>query len=166
MDERDYAGRLRELWPRDDSHGCLAEALALSERAVRDCPGSASLLCMRGDLLQLAPSTYEAADDPRGCYRRAIDLDPRNAEAWESLGFYYDVFDDDFPRAIDAFRRAIECGAGPDSVRGLARALAEGGQPGEAIAVIERALADPPGDADRAAFSELEEEIERGDWAL
>ena len=164
MDEREYVCRIWELWPSDDSHRCLAEALALSERAVRDYPQSVSLLCMRGDLLQLAPAAYESDDEPKGCYRRAIELDPGNAEAWESLAFYYDMFDEDYPHAIEAFRRAIECGAGPDSVRGLAQALAENSQPGEAMALIERALEGNPGDADRSAFSELKYEIERGDW--
>jgi tetratricopeptide (TPR) repeat protein len=164
MDERDYVSRLKGLWPSGDSDRSLADVLALSEHAVRDYPRSVSLLCMRGDLLQLAPSTYQPHDDPKSCYLRAIEIDPRCSEAWESLGFYFDVFDEDYTQAIEAFRQAIESGAGPDSVRGLAAALAESGQRCEGLTIIERALQGDLSDADRSTFSELREEIERGDY--
>ena len=164
VDEREYIGRLSELWPRPGSDHSSVDVLALSEEAVRDYPGNASLLCMRGDLIQLAPASYQSEDDPKGCYLRAIEIDPLCCEAWESLGYYYDDYDDDYTRAIEAFKRAIECGAGPASVRGLARALAESGKRGDALATIDRALAQDITSAEKIAFSELREEIVSGDY--
>jgi len=162
MRECDYVRRLKDLWPRGGS--ACSEALVLSEQAVRDYPSSAVLLCMRGDIIQMAPSEYVSSEDPKTCYLRAIDVAPQCCEAWESLAFYYDVFEADYVRAIEAFRRAIEYGAGTDSVRGLATALAENGQSGEALAVIRKALGLELSNVDRSSFCDLGLEIERGEY--
>jgi len=164
MDEAGVIQRLWMLWPTAEHAELLCEALAYSEEAMRMHPGSATLLCMRGDLLQLAPPSYHSDDNAEGCYLRAIQVEPRYAEGWESLGWYYYAVTDEYAPAAGAFRRAIECGAGSDSVRELAAALAAQGQCGEARRLIQKALSREADQGRRAALLDLQRDMDQGEY--
>ena len=137
------------------------EALRVAEAAILAYPGSADLQCAFGDLIQLSDDeTYKAAD-ALSAYQRAAELDPTFAEAYEEIGYYWDVCGDDFERAEAAFRRAIELGAGADSYAGLARVLAERGKDSPAIL----SFLDQCPYAAAPEVRKIRAEIENGIWA-
>jgi tetratricopeptide (TPR) repeat protein len=113
------------------------EMLALLEEAVLACPQSPKLWCLRGDLIQLfdIEVQYEFADILHS-YQQAVAVDPSFGEAYESIGYYYDVLEENLPVAEVAFRKAIELGMGLHSYFGLARVLAEQGKCEEALSVL------------------------------
>ncbi len=113
--------------------GKTAAALRVAESAVLAFPGSAELQCALGDLIQLSDNETRKTADALTAYQKALELDPSCAEAYEKIGYYWDVHGDDFERAEAAFRRAIELGAGATSYAGLARVLAERGNDSPAI---------------------------------
>lgn len=80
-------------------------------------------------------ANYELEDALKS-YKRSIEIDPLNAEAYESIGYYEDVIMDNQASAESPFRKAIELGAGRDSYYGLARVLAELNRTTEALEVI------------------------------
>jgi hypothetical protein len=94
MTEDDYISRLRAGWP----HGCDAslEVITLADDAVRAFPQSARLWVMRGDLIQLGPeSCPHPLEESLRSYQRAVDVDPKFAEAWDEIGHYFDAVLDD-----------------------------------------------------------------------
>jgi tetratricopeptide (TPR) repeat protein len=112
------------------------ELLALLEEAVLSYPQSPKLWCLRGDLIQLFDENqYEFADILHS-YQQAVTVDPSFCEAYESIGYYYDVLEADLPVAEVAFRKAIELGMGLHSYFGLARVLAEQGKREEALSIL------------------------------
>jgi tetratricopeptide (TPR) repeat protein len=136
--------------------------LALLEESVLSCPQSPKLWCLRGDLIQLCDIEVKYQHiDILHSYEQAIAIDPSFAEAYESIGYYYDVIDENFPKSEAAFCKAIESGMRLHSYVGLARVLAEQGKLDEALRVIA---------PDYCPFhSEIEidilrEEIEAGEW--
>jgi tetratricopeptide (TPR) repeat protein len=120
MTEGQYIQRLKDLWPRDTD--ASLEAIALADTSVSAFHGSARLWCMRGSLIQLGPEQCpHPLDEALASYRRAVELDPEFAEAWEELGHYYDaVLDDEsgaepfFERARKLRERKAEPGAPPN----------------------------------------------------
>jgi tetratricopeptide (TPR) repeat protein len=136
--EQSYIDRIAAQWPRKwgESKASLA-LVTLVEEAVSTFPKSAQLWCIRGDLVQLAPieAQYGLADALLS-YQTAIEIDPLFAEAYESIGYYYNVIDEDFAVCEAAFRKAIEFGSGMHSYVGLARVLAEQGKLDEALTIL------------------------------
>ncbi|MSR57315.1 MAG: hypothetical protein EXS05_06555 [Planctomycetaceae bacterium] len=130
MTEPEYVD---EIW-RLKTAEQIADALRMLEAAVGEYPTSAELLCLLGDMIQLSDGDRYQSADALAAYQKAVAADPCCCEAYESLGYYYDVYTDDFERAENAFRTAIEFGAGPDSYAGLARVLAERGN--EAVDIL------------------------------
>ena len=57
--------------------------------------------------------------------KRAIELDPNNAGAYEAIGHFYDAVNDDPARAETYLRKAVVLGGGEGSERGLGEALEE-----------------------------------------
>jgi tetratricopeptide (TPR) repeat protein len=161
--EQTYIDQIASQWPKKmgESDASLA-LLTLVEEAVSTFPKSPKLWCIRGDLIQFAPmeAQYELADALLS-YQTAIEIDPLFAEAYESIGYYYDVIDENFPASEAAFHKAIEFGSGMHSYFGLARVLAEEGKLDEALSILA---------PDYCLFhSEIEidilrEEIEAGEW--
>jgi tetratricopeptide (TPR) repeat protein len=117
-------------------------------------------------LIQLAPPDVEfPPDEALRCYEKAISIDPKFHEAYESIGYYHDTKYDhtfsDFEISDQMFRKAIDMGAGPDSYIGLARVLAETGRTMDALALLE-----PPSCpyANEPAVKAIREEIAKGHW--
>ncbi|MFT3786815.1 MAG: hypothetical protein QM770_11720 [Tepidisphaeraceae bacterium] len=107
MTEAEYISELRGRWPRDISVEATAATLALADEAVQAYPHSATLWDMRGDLIQMGDaSTPHTLDDALNSYQRAVEADPSFADAWESIGHFYDVHVDDELAAQKYFDRA------------------------------------------------------------
>lgn len=158
--EETYIDMIESMWPLDER--CSDALLALAFESCKEHPESSILHCFAGDLLQLH-AEIGTCDPARldSLYSRAIALDPENADAWTSLGFVHDVYRDDFERAIDCFRQAVELGGNAECYDGLARCFAQSGRKQEALDTLEP-------DACPFAFEEsivtLRHEIETGMW--
>ncbi len=81
-----------------DEARILAEARALAERALALQPNLAEAHRVLG---MLAPTSRA-----RTAYETAVRLDPNDSQSWMSLGWNYNN-SGDYPRALDAFRRAV-----------------------------------------------------------
>lgn len=168
MTESEYIDLIDSLWPKLDgspSHGegASPEALAASAEAVAAFPLSAELHCLRGDLLLTrALELPEALEAARRHLLEATRLDPGFVDAWESLGFLYDVhFEDNERNAEEAFRNGIAAGGTNWTYAGLAIVLTESGRKAEALALLKQGEAVWPGDE---LISETRSDIEKGIW--
>jgi tetratricopeptide (TPR) repeat protein len=83
------------------------EAVGLADQATRAFPRSPKLWCMRGNLIQHCPENCpHSLNEALASYKRAIEVDPSFADAWEAAGdFYQDVLKDE-PAAQPYFREA------------------------------------------------------------
>ncbi len=135
LSEADYIQKIKSLLPKEGE--IAVEVLELIEEAVAEYPDNPQLWCCRGDLIQLASldANYELEDALKS-YERAVEIDPLNAEAYESIGYYEDAIMDDPASAESRFRKAIERGAGRDSYYGLASVLAQLNRAPEALKVV------------------------------
>jgi tetratricopeptide (TPR) repeat protein len=160
LTETDYVREIKSLLPEEGE--VAVEVLELMEKAVAEHPDSAKLWCWRGDLIQIASleAGYEL-DDALKSYERALEIDPLNAEAYESIGYYEDVIMSNSASAESPFRKAIELGAGRDSYYGLARVLAELSRNTEALEVISSENCPY---YETAEIQEIKTEIEEGVW--
>ena len=140
--------------------GVTADALHSVEEALLALPSSCRLWCLRGDLIQMQEdeSQYQLADAMTS-YKRAAEIDPACAEAQESMGYFYDVFEDDFEKAERALRLAIQNGAGANSYIGLARVLSQVGRKEEALDLLSSCQ-----HRDEEKVNEIRSEIEDGIW--
>ncbi len=156
---RKYLDRISAEWPQS---GTIAQkTVRLIRRAVSDFPKSAKLWCVLGDAVQIRKAPRkEDLNVALGCYTKAILTDPKCAEAYESLGYLFDVYADDFVAAELAFRRAIELRAGRDSFVGLARVLAETNRGRDALRLLLKCKY-----RSHSAVRELMREIRSGIWA-
>jgi hypothetical protein len=159
MTESDYIQRIQKLRPEKDTEA--VEPMRLVEEAIVAFPRSPKLLCMKGDLIQLSDGNAYSLADAAACYERAASIDPTCAEAFESLGYFYDVVSEDLERAESAFRAAIALGGGPDAYAGLARVLAESGRDASEIL----AFLDGCVHADAPKVLEMRAEVESGMWS-
>jgi tetratricopeptide (TPR) repeat protein len=94
---------------------------------------------LRGDIYQRRVEPWSPEFDPAiplSYYKRAAALNPRSGDAHNELGYMYDVYFDDFPKAEAEFRKAIDLGWDYSSYYGLARVLAETGRLSEALSVL------------------------------
>jgi hypothetical protein len=82
-------------------------------------------------------------------------------EAQQDLGYVLDVYFEDFDRAEQAFKAAIELGAGSEGYCGLARVLAQMGRTDDAILSLSEGMCPFHNQADTQA---LRTEITAGDW--
>src|ERR1035441_7332721 len=115
MTEQEYIHRLKSMWPQDSD--ASLESVALADKAVSAFPRSTRLWCMRGDLIQLGPKECpHPLDEALTSYRRAVELDPQCAEAWESIGHYHDAVLDDESAPQSPPKRSTE--PPPSSSRG------------------------------------------------
>jgi tetratricopeptide (TPR) repeat protein len=109
MTETDYISELKSCWPRDEAgkREASMETLALADAAVRAFPRSAPLWVIRGNLLQLGPQDCPLLlEESLACYKKAIEIDPQCAEAWEEAGHFYDAVLDDENAARPFFEQA------------------------------------------------------------
>ncbi|WP_018277357.1 tetratricopeptide repeat protein [Teredinibacter turnerae] len=93
MNEAEYIAELRKRWPRDHkSEEPTAETMEVTLKALEDYPNSEKLWVMRGDLLQLVnfDDGLELGESEK-CYRKAIEINPQSAEAYEELAHFLDA---------------------------------------------------------------------------
>ena len=115
MSEDDYIAELRSRVP--DEGDLSLEVIALADEAVRAFPGSARLWCLRGDLIQIGPeSCPHPLEEALASYRRAIEIDPGFADAWDEVGHFYDAVLDDERGAERYFREAARL-RGPNAAQ-------------------------------------------------
>lgn len=140
--------------------GVTVVVLESVEKTLRRWPDSDELWCLRGDLIQLCEgeTDYDLAD-VFCSYQNAVVINPHSAEAHESLGYFYDVFENEFEKAESAFRQAIEFGAGADSFLGLARVLAQAGKSEEALNLLSGCPF-----CDEVKVENLKHDIKSGGW--
>jgi len=159
MTESEYLATIRDAIP--NYREIPPSLMDTVEQAVRDFPNSSELWCLRGDMIQLsADDCPHELKDALASYTRALEADSKCAEAYESIGYYYDTFTDDLEAAETAFRKAVELNAGLDSHIGFARVLAQRGNDAAAVRVLDCC----PAPEDEEVLS-LREEIENGVWS-
>ncbi len=102
-------------------------------------------------------------DQAAAAFRRAVEVDPTDAEAWDSLGVVL-VRAGDEARGVEAFRRALRAVPGhPEAHRNLAVVLDRQGRGAEAARHYRAFLANGPGDGpDRATIMARLEEMGAG----
>src|SRR5262249_35829922 len=102
--------------------------------ALAAFPRSADLWWYRGNLIQTIDGREDlTVEDALECYRTALRYDPHWGEPYCEIGYWYDVFRDDYVLAEENFRRAIARGGGTDPSTGLPRGLTEKAGKEEAI---------------------------------
>src|SRR6266436_7336662 len=90
MTEQEYIVKLKSRWPVKGETSL--ETLALADEAVRSYPKSARLWVIRGNLLELGSENCPLPlEESLACYKRAIEIDPEFAEAWEDAAHFYDA---------------------------------------------------------------------------
>lgn len=100
----------------------------IDEILEREGP-SAEALVLRGQMMQLVgEDDPEALDEALACFREAIEVDPRSAEAHEELAHFLDDVVDEPEEAEVFFRRALELGAGASAREGLRDVLSQLGR--------------------------------------
>jgi tetratricopeptide (TPR) repeat protein len=99
-------------------------------------------------------------DQAVAAFRKAVEVDPTDAEAWDSLGVVL-VRAGDEARGVEAFRRALRAMPGhPEAHRNLAVVLDRQGRAAEAARHYRAFLAKSPGDSpDRATIMARLEEM-------
>jgi len=99
-------------------------------------------------------------DQAAAAFRKAVEVDPTDAEAWDSLGVVL-VRAGDEARGVEAFRRALRAAPGhPEAHRNLAVVLDRQGRAAEAARHYRAFLAKSPGDnPDRATIMARLEEM-------
>lgn len=104
-------------------------ALGLVEKGLKLFPQSPRLWMVRGDLIQISDDDERySLEDALESYRTALRLDPNNAEAYESLGHYFDAVAENPKEAEPYFRKAIALGGGKSAHDGLAQVLEQLGR--------------------------------------
>ncbi|MCL5274628.1 MAG: hypothetical protein M1434_07770 [Chloroflexi bacterium] len=161
MNESDYIEQLQTM--RSGQPKVSTEMLSLIETALISCPQSTKLWCIRGDLIQLSDlDAGYTLNDVLESYKQAAASDPDCAEAYESIGYYYDAVMNDPHMAQPAFRKALSLNAGVDTYFGLARVLAELNHADGALNLI---APDNCPYCDDPKIKELAEEIRSGTWS-
>jgi superkiller protein 3 len=131
-------------------------------RALNDQPDDANLLRLAG-----RASAELGHDDAAQYLRKAVELDPENADAWRELGDAL-LSENQLGEATKAFRQAVELR--PNDVASLvqlAHAAYASGDPEEAIGHVRQAVErDPNSYAARRALLEIYRAAHRYDDAL
>ena len=107
MTEEDYIAELRKRSPRNAYMKATPETIALADEATRAFPRSPKLWCMRGQLIRRGPENCpHHLNEALASYKKAIEIDPSFAQAWEEAGCFYQEVLDDKPAAQPFFRAA------------------------------------------------------------
>ncbi len=99
-------------------------ALGMVEGGLQSFPKSTQLWILRGDLIQLSDDDVSyCLDDALASYQKALECDPGNGQAYESIGHLLDEVMDEPAKAEPYFRKAIALGRTDAAREGLARVL-------------------------------------------
>jgi len=140
----EYTELLSQYWHKP------RKALTIVINALKNNPRSAELWNIRGDIISmllfnqrtneilLSSGVKYTRKDVLNCYRKALELNPKYATAYESIGYYHDVITNCLRYAEPAFRKAILYGAGIDSYIGLARVLAQQNRTIDALTILKK----------------------------
>lgn len=113
MTEEEYYQRIRSQWPKKEEASLAL--IALADEAVAHFSRSPRLWCMRGNLISLGTEDCpHSLADALASYRRAVEVDPGFAEAWEEIGHHYDAILDDEDGARPFFERAAALKKAPN----------------------------------------------------
>ena len=161
MDCEQYDHEIRAHWPQ--SGQCPSKELVdLCLKAVTEHPESSVFWYDLGIIMQRCDEQYGyTAKDYLRCFENSVRLDPEYADAQQELGFVLDTYFDEYEKAEEAFKIAIELGAEHESYFGLARVLAQMGKTDEAIASLSES--DCPF-YNQPDIQELRAEILHGGW--
>ena len=129
---------ISKRWPTGETDRPSEELCELVTEFLQRFPCSPTLWVAAGDLMGLEGEFPSLSLGREDCYRKALEFDPLCGEAYEALGYLYDL-DDDYEQAELMFRVAIDCTRGPDSFIGLARTLASQDKLREAKAILTEA---------------------------
>ena len=165
-DTNPVGARLEILDPKDDTEGVIPKYIqkkgggihhvALTVDSVK--AAIAGMLSKGIQMVDTEPSRYSLKDS-KICYETAIARFPNDPEAYESLGFWYDI-QNEFALAETCFRNAMERSNSDSPVLGLARVLAQMGRRSEALAALTQCSSPELPEA-----ISLTEEIRNGDWS-
>ena len=111
--------------------GRMADATAQFERTVERFPQHPGGHLLLGSMRERDP---ERRDEARGCYERAIEIDPTSAEAEFRLASWWRWKPDGLDKVVEHARRAVELGKGRDRNHHLALAWALAANPDRAVA--------------------------------
>lgn len=107
MTEEEYITELRESSPRNAKMKAIPESIVLADEATHAFPRSPKLWCMRGYLIQGGPQNGpNSPNEALASYKKAIEVDPSFADAWEAAGDFYKEVLHDEPAAQPYFREA------------------------------------------------------------
>jgi tetratricopeptide (TPR) repeat protein len=161
MDENRYLDEIAGLWPQPGEPPAK-EIVDLCLAAVAEYPESSTLWYDLGIIMRRCGGEYAYTDaDYLRCFETSVRCDCTNAEAYQELGYVLDVFFDDYGKAEEAFRKAIELGARHESYFGLARVLAQVGRTDDAIKCLSE---DRCPCHDHPEIKKLRAEILDGSW--
>lgn len=140
------------------------ESVAWVEAKLGLNPHDYRLWDMRGNFIQLSntePSKY-TLEDSKASYLKAIAINPDFAQGHESLGYYYDVIEEDYHSSVLHFRKALALEKRLNCYIGLARVLAQTGHKQEALLLLSPESCPHAEDMD---VQIMRQEIEAGMWA-
>lgn len=115
----EFIRRIKNEITRDEQ--ASAAVIAEIEDELQRSP-SARLWILHGDAIQLADEDEYDIEDAEESYVRALELDPKSAEAYESLGHFVLAVHEDAGAALQYFQRALELGAGASAREGMREA--------------------------------------------
>jgi tetratricopeptide (TPR) repeat protein len=157
----DYFDAITRKWP-EAGKSPTKELVDLCLAAVAEYPEESTFWYDLGIIMRRCGDEYGyTPEDYLHSFENAVKCNSMNAEAYQELGYVLDVFFDDYCRAEQAFRRAIELGATHESYYGLARVLAQIGKRDDAIAILSESVCPCHAHPD---IQSIRAEILDGDW--
>jgi tetratricopeptide (TPR) repeat protein len=136
MDIAEYYDKIAAAWPQPGK-APTQEIEDLCLAAVADHPEVSVFWYDLGVVMQRCGEDCRyTAHDYLQCFGNAVKFDAKDPEAYQELGYVLDVYFARYDKAVEAFRKAIELGAGHESYYGLARVLAQMGKQDEATACL------------------------------
>ncbi|MEM1043799.1 MAG: hypothetical protein AAGI91_14375 [Bacteroidota bacterium] len=106
--EQEHIQAILEAWP--ERVGAPPGLLEAVNAALREYPQSPQLWCIRGDLIQLSDDGDDGLDleNALRSYERALELEPAWVEAYEEIGYFWDLVMNEPDRAEPYFERATK----------------------------------------------------------
>ena len=161
METDRFLDEIARQWPQR-GQSPSKELVELCLAALHEHPESSTLWYDLGTLMQRCGTDLGyTPEDYLRCYENAIKCHARNWEAYQELGYVLDNYFDEYSRSEQAFRKAIEFGAGAESYCGLARVLAQSGKIRDAIQVLSEQACPFH---DNCEIERMRSEIAAGDW--